>query len=457
MVVYKHPSSFRDPSGFIFTNSNGLYRQINTKYKKNYDRIFSSGLYDNLVNEKLLIAHSETDVQPVSDECYKIIKPQLIPFISYPYEWSFSQLKDAALTTLKIQKIAINFGMSLKDCSAYNIQFNEGKPIFIDTLSFEEYEEGLPWVGYKQFCQHFLSPLALMSYKDIRLNQLFRIYIDGIPIDLASSLLPFHTLTNFSLLSHIHLQSKTQKHFEGKVVKKNNLTLNKHGLLAIIDNLESRIKKLKLKKQDTEWGNYYDSTNYSEDAMENKRTIVKDYLLSINPQSVWDFGANTGYYSRIAGDLGIGTISFDIDPLAVEKNYINCKNNNEKFILPLLLDLTNPSAGIGWANEERKSIAERGPADALLALALIHHLAISNNLPFSLIAEYFSNLCVYLIIEFVPKGDSQVKRLLETRDDIFDVYTEKEFENEFNIFFELIDKRKITNSERSIFLFKKRH
>jgi len=188
------PSSFRDPSGFLFLRDGFIYRQVNTIYRENYDYLISSNLYKTLVDAELLIPHHEVDIKKArSDEIYKVIKPELILFISYPYEWCFSQLKDAALTTLEIQKKSLDFGISLKDCSAYNIQFRKGKPIFIDTLSFERYHQGKPWVAYRQFCQHFLAPLALMSYKDIRLNQLFRVYIDGPPLDLTSSLLPFRT------------------------------------------------------------------------------------------------------------------------------------------------------------------------------------------------------------------------------------------------------------------------
>ena len=210
-------SSFRDPSGFLFYKNNLIYRQVNISYKENYDHLMESGLYKILINKKLLIPHREVDASSLSDrKSYKTIKPELIPFISYPYEWSFSQLKNAALTAIKIQKYSLDFGMSLKDCSAYNIQFFNGKPIFIDTLSFEKFKPNKPWIAYRQFCQHFLAPLALMSCKDIRLNQLFKIYIDGIPLDLASSLLPIKTYFKFFLLTHIHLHAKSQKHFSKK-------------------------------------------------------------------------------------------------------------------------------------------------------------------------------------------------------------------------------------------------
>lgn len=452
----KLPSSFRDPSGFLFFRDGLIYRQVNKTYKENYNHLINSGLYETLIDAALLIPHKEVNIDYTKpDKAYKIIKPEKIQFISYPYEWCFSQLKDAALTTLEIQKTALEFGMSLKDSSAYNIQFKDGKPILIDTLSFENYYEGTTWVAYKQFCQHFIAPLALMSYKDIRLNQLFRIYIDGIPLDLASSLLPYRTHFKFSLLSHIHLHAKSQKHYANKNVKISKTNISRMSLLGIIDSLESTIRKLKWQAEGTEWADYYTSTNYSSDAFEEKKQIVSDFLNIIKPNTVWDLGANDGTFSRIASDKGLHTISFDIDPVAVEKNYLRCLKNSETNILPLLLDLTNPSPGIGWENKERMSILNRSPVDAAFALALIHHLAISNNLPFNKIAIFFKNICKSLIIEYVPKSDSQVQKLLSTREDIFSDYTKSIFESNFEKYFEIKKSINIQNSERTMYLMKR--
>jgi hypothetical protein len=449
--------SFRDPSGFLFYKDGSIYRQVNITYKENYDHLMNSGLYETLVNADFLIPHDESDIEYArSDKAYKIIKPELIPFISYPYEWCFSQLKDAALNTLEIQRKSLDFGMSLKDCSAYNIQFRKGKPIFIDTLSFEKYHEGRPWVAYRQFCQHFLAPLSLMSYKDIRLNQLFRVYIDGLPLDLVSSLLPSRTRFIFSLLSHIHLHAKSQKHFADKTVNTSGHKMGRLSFLGLIDNLESAIKKLKWQPQGTEWADYYEDINYSSGALQHKKQIVAEFINEVKPKTVWDLGSNVGMFSRITSDKGIQTISFDIDPAAVEKSYLECIAKSETNILPLLFDLTNPSPGIGWENQERMSLIERGPADAVLALALIHHLAISNNLPIDKLAEFFCKICNYLIIEFVPKSDSQVQRLLSTRDDIFLCYTQVFFENSFGKYFATLNSAKISDSERRLYLMKRR-
>ena len=448
-------NSFRDPSGFIFVHDDKIYRQINRLYKENYDYLMESGLYNKLVNCKLLIPHEEVNISSKSPEAFKVIKPEPIPFISYPYEWSFSQLKDAALTTIEIQKIALNFGMSLKDSSAYNIQFLDGKCIFIDTLSFEKYVDGKPWVAYRQFCQHFLAPLTLMSNKDIRLQQLLRIYLDGIPLDLASSLLPSTSLFKFSSLSHIHFHAKSQKRYGSKKLDIKDRKLSKSKLNSLIISLESSIKGLKWKPKDTEWADYYDDTNYSTQSFNQKKSLVEQFLDEIHPKTLWDLGANTGIFSRIASNKGVKTISFDIDPSAVEKNYLDSVKNNESNILPLLLDLANPSSAIGWANTERMSIFQRNSPDTVLALALIHHLAISNNLPFQKIAELLYNICKSLIIEFVPKSDSQVKRLLISREDIFSSYTQNDFEAEFSKYFKIEKSVRIEDTERILYLMRK--
>ena len=451
-------SSFRDPSGFIFIQKDGIYRQINNNYKMHYDHLMNSGLYSTLIEQGLLIPHEEVNssIATQHNDLYKVIKPQVIPFISYPYEWSFNQLKDAALLTLGIQKIALEYGMTLKDSSAYNVQFYNGKPVFIDTLSFELYNEGNPWVGYRQFCQHFFAPLALMSKSDIRLNQLLRVYLDGIPVDLASNLLSFKTYFNWSILAHIHLHAKSQKRYGNKNIntEKINNRMKKEYLIALIDSLESSIKKLHWEPKNTEWADYYNDTNYTENGVQHKKQIVEQFLAKVNPKTVWDIGGNVGIFSRLASDKGIPTICFDIDPAAVDKNYLEVKKRNEKNLLPLLLDVTNPSPNIGWENEERESLLSRcrSPVDMVFALALIHHLVISNNIPFDKISSFFGKISKYLLIEFVPKEDSQVQRLLSTRKDVFPQYTRDHFERVFSTNFEIVESQKIADSQRVLYL-----
>jgi len=441
----------------MFVRDGQFFRQVNPAYREHYDHLMNSGLYAALSDSRLLLPHEEVSPDLAGAEgAYKVLRPLNVPFISYPYEWCFSQLKDAALATLAVQKKAFEFGMVLKDSSAYNIQFVKGKPVLIDTLSFERYHEGRPWVAYRQFCQHFLAPLALMSCTDVRLNQLLRVYIDGVPLDIASGLLPLSSRLRFSLLCHIHLHARSQRHYADKVVNTGGRKMGRMAFQGLIEGLESAVKRLKWQPAGTEWAEYYDDTNYTKDAFEAKRELVARFLVEVNPAVVWDLGANTGVFSRIASNSGIPTMSFDVDAAAVESNYRQCREEGEENILPLLMDLTNPSPGIGWENKERMSVWERGPADMVLALALIHHLAISNNLPFARIARCFQATCNWLIIEFVPKSDSKVQILLATRADIFPEYTEQAFEREFSQCFEIVESAKIPNSERTVYLMRRR-
>lgn len=459
-MANKLSASFRDPSGFLFTKNDSLYRQVNKQYQGDFDYLEKSGLYKELVRRGLLIPHKEeSSALAQTKSAYKVIKPTKIPFISYPYEWSFSQLKDAALATLKIQKIALEHSMSLKDASAFNIQYFEGKPMLIDTLSFEKYKEGKPWVAYKQFCQHFLAPLTLMAYKDVRLNLLSQLFIDGIPLDLASKLLPIKTKLKPSILIHIHLHAASQKRYASKEIKKESIRgkFSKRSFLGIVDSLEGAVKGLKWKPKGTEWGDYYEGNlNYLPVSLKHKADLVKKFLKIADSKNVWDFGSNTGLFSRVASDQGIFTISSDIDPAAVEINYKTSKEKQDKNILPLVINLTNPSPPLGWENKERKSFLARGVLDTALALALVHHLAISNNVPLPNLAQFFGNICNNLIVEFVPKEDSQVQKLFATREDIFPNYTKVGFEATFKQVFEITKTVNIKNSKRTLYLMKKK-
>ena len=452
-------SSFRDPSGHLFTHNGSLYRSVNHSYQAQYDLLMSSGLYDRLTDQGLLVDHEEVDP---GINTYKTLKPEVVPYISYPYEWSFNQLKDAALTTLIVHREAVHHGMSLKDASAYNIQFLKGKPIFIDTLSFDVYEEGHPWVAYKQFCQHFLAPLALISRCDFRLTQLLKSNIDGIPLDLTSKLLPRSTWLKYSLLAHIHLHAVTQRRYDDvsrQGMNPKTVNMGKAQFLGLIDSLENAVHSLHWEYKKTEWGNYYDDTNYDELAMTHKIELVSEFLRDTtngNEQVAADYGANTGRFSRLAASEGYLTLSFDIDEVAVDKNYLQVKQNNEDKILPLILDLSNPSPGLGWMHEERDSWIDRQQVDVGIALAIIHHLAISNNIPLDSIAAFFAKCCKRLILEFVPKADSQVKRLLVTRKDIFANYDEAGFESAFAKYFSILRSEKVNGSERTIYLLERK-
>lgn len=453
-----HPASFRDPAGFVFTRNGTLFRQVQESARADYTHLLDSGLYAQLTGQGLLVPHDEVDEPPYLKEgCFRVIRPERIDFISHPGEWSFSQLRDSALATLRIQLLAMDHGMRLKDASAYNFQLHRGRTVLLDTLSFERHEADEPWPAYQQFCKHFLAPLALMSRVDIRLGRLLQLHLDGIPLDLASRLLPWSSWASFQLLMHLHLHARAQTSLSSDTVQSPAARrVRPNAVRGIVDGLQSAVGSLAWEPKGTTWADYYDNTNYSEAGFAGKSALVASHIDLLRPKTVWDLGANTGVFSRLASDRGALTVAWDIDPAAVERNYRDVRSRNIPRLLPLLLDLTNPTPGFGWAHTERVSFQDRGPADLVMALALIHHLVIGNNLPFDKVAAFLAGICRHLIIEFVPREDSQVQRLLAVRKDIFTNYTQEAFEACMRREFEVISGNPIHDTRRTLYLMKSR-
>ena len=451
MEINREESSFRDPAGYIYYRNNRVYRKIFKCYFKQYDYLMNSGLYKELINRNLLIPHKE--IKRVDE--YIIIEVEKIPFISYPYEWGFEQFKDASLLTLEINKLALEYGMILKDASGFNVQFFKGKPIFIDTLSFDFYEEGMPWGAYGQFIRHFMGPILLMKYVDERLNCLLKNYIDGIPVDLAASLLKGRG--GFPAKQHIKWHSKAIKNYNDTKENVKILKMSKTSLVQMVDMMIRQITNLNRKVVESEWGDYYNNTNYDDKAFKHKLKLVSDYIDNIKfkrDDILFDIGANDGKFSRIVAKKNINVISYDFDINCINHSYNMIKESKEENILPLFLDVTNPTPDIGFGLVERKSINSRGNVRCVMALALIQHIAISNNVYFDDIGKWFSKLGNYLIIEFVPKDDSKVEKLLRTRKDIFDWYNINTFEECMCKYFKIIKKDNIKSSKRVIYLMR---
>ena len=447
-------SSFRDPGGFVYTRDGVLYRQVNRVFQDRFEAVAGSGLYDELVRQRLIVAHRPVSLDfAATPEAVAVLEPERVPFVSYPYEWSFGQLRDAALLTLELQERALVRGFTLRDASAYNVQFVGGQPIFIDTLSFEPRPEGAPWAAYGQFCQHFLVPLALMSRVDIGLGALQRVFLDGIPLELGARLLGSSAWLNPGLLFHVKLQAAAQRRYADREIGRTARArpVGAPALLQLVRGLRAAIDSLTWNPAGTEWADYTCDNNYTPEAAGAKRERVIELLRDLRPGTVWDLGANTGEYSRAARSLSPRVIAFDLDPAAVERNYRRVRAEGESGVLPLLMDLTNPSPAQGWAHRERLSLEQRGPADAILALAVVHHLAIGHNLPLDRIAAFLARLGRHLVIEFVPKSDSQVVRLLRNRPDIFPAYTGEGFEAAFRQYFAIDQVQPIPASERTLY------
>jgi hypothetical protein len=453
-------ASFRDPAGFVFWRDGRLYRQVNRVHAQNFDLLRDSGLYDDLTERRLLVPHQEVDVAlGVSDDAYRVLEPERVGFISYPYEWSFEMLRDAALATLAIQDAALDRGMSLRDATAFNLAFHRGHPLFLDTTSFEMLPEGRPWVAYRQFCQHFLAPLALMAYRDVRLGQLHRIHVDGVPLDLAAALLPARSKTKAGLTMHLRMHARSQrKHGSSDSTTSSRARpFSTQAFRGLVSSLRKTVEGLPGAKGSSVWRNYYsEADHYSSDSSARKEQLVEGWVNELRPSTVWDLGANTGRFAKIASSRGIDTLALDVDPFCVDEAYRRAKADGDEHLLPLVQDLTNPSTGIGWADEERSSLESRGPADLVMALAVIHHLAIANNVPLAGISDYFARLGRHCIVEFVPKNDPKVQVLLKDREDVFEGYTIEGFEGAVGESFTIQHREPLADSGRTLFLLKRR-
>jgi hypothetical protein len=432
----RNPGSFRDPDGFIYKTSEGLIRRrVFPSCYPNLNGLMESGLYDELVQANLLIRHNEEDPSPE----YRTLTPDVLPFISYPYEWSFQQLKDAALTTLAIQERAMRRGMSLKDASAFNIQFRGHQPLLIDSLSFERLFKDAPWKAYRQFCKNFLGPLLVEARYPI-LNDLWLSELDGFDLKVASSLLPLKSWFSFGTLMHIHLMAMMEKNPQKAATKNRKKTLKSslNSQLGLIQALGSLVSKISPRTRTTHWSTYYQENTYSDEDFEKKKNFVLDAVRSSAPKAVWDFGANTGHFSFAVSSLVDSVVALEYDTECVSAMYNRTKAERITNILPIRQNLLNPSPALGWGGAERASLHSRGPCDLGLSLALIHHICLVGNVPLEMIAYEFSRLCRALVIEFVNPDDIRAAQLLERKPMLTNRYTREIFEHAFNVYFDAV-------------------
>jgi ribosomal protein L11 methylase PrmA len=416
------PASFRDPSGQVFRRDGVIHRRVETRYAPHYDRLISSGLYARLAAAGHLVLHEEAPLTGLDQGAHRVLRPAPLAFVSYPYEWCPGQLRAAALLTLDVMHQALEHGLILKDASAFNVQFAGSRPLLIDTLSFEIYEENRPWVAYRQFCEHFLAPLALSCARDPRLLSLLRSNLEGVPLRVASTLLPMRSWLRLGLLSHVHLHGRAQTGFSHATAAASRATLSRHSLLALIDSLRRTVDGLRRPSRPSDWSDYEATCTYTSESRNQKAEVVRRFVEGARPKLALDLGANLGAFSRLATAAGAFTVSIDGDPTVVEASFARATKEGDERLLPLVMDLANPSPGLGWDGRERQSLSDRGPADVVLALALVHHLALAANVPLPMVTAWLGRLGQRAVVEFVPKDDPQSKRLLAVREDVFDRY-----------------------------------
>lgn len=430
------PGSFRDPGGQVFQLDNRVYRTVNPPAVDDFDYVQSTGLMETLVGRGLVLDARQVELKELGAKaegaCYVLEHPKL-PFISYPYEWSFSGLKAAALCHIDVHLSALEHGVTLSDATAYNIQFIGARPVFIDRLSFVRYRDGEMWAGHRQFTEQFLNPLLLRALLGVSHNAWYRGSLEGISARDLSRLLKVRHKISWKVFSHVILQSFFQSSFSRHDAAVQGDKIAGTGFPRAA--LERMLRKLRgwiesLNPADagkTTWQNYARETSYTDEETVIKRRFVGEFSKAVAPTLLMDIGCNTGDFTAVALDAGARyAVGFDFDQGALEQAYARARNENLAF-QPLFLDAANQSPAQGWAERERQGFQSRVKADAVLALALVHHLAIAKNIPFDGVIDWLIGIAPTGVIEFVPKQDPMVRELLRFRQDIFADYDEETF------------------------------
>lgn len=425
--------SFRDPAGHVYSIDGRILRSVTASGLAQFDAVRATGLLDTLVEHGMLVPYQLLDASSLHehgvDDAAMLLEHPRLAHISYPYEWSFSLLKTAALLHLDVQLMALEHGVMLSDATAYNVQFDGVKPLFIDHLSFRPYEEGEFWAGHRQFCEEFICPLLLRHYGGVAHNAWYRGELVGVPLAATAALLPLRAKLSWNVLTHIVAQARLQSggdrgKAQAAVAKRK---LPRTALRNMWVGLRQWVNGMRAPDAPTTWSEYADNTSYSDTETDAKAAFIREFVGEYRTHAVWDLGCNTGAYAAIAMEAGAErVIGFDADQGALEGAFQRASNLPKPFS-PLFFDATNPVPAQGWNESERDGFGARANPDAILALALIHHLAIARNIPLADVIGWLISLAPRGVLEFVPKADPMVQALLQLREDIFVNYDEVHF------------------------------
>lgn len=460
----REAGSFRDPAGNVIISNNRVLRTVNEVARADYEAIRDKGILSKAIQQGFLISFQELDKPdwPIdtTDAAYIVEHPR-IPYISYPYEWSFNQLKAAALHHLDFQLAMLEDNVVLSDATAYNIQFIGSKPIFIDLLSLRPYREGEFWVGHRQFCEQFLNPLLLRAFNGICHNAWFRGALEGISTADLARLVPTSKKFSWNVLSHVILQAKLERgviNDPDKLIEraKSRSQLSKTAYYGLLSQMRKWISKLvPIDKGKTVWRDYAQTHTYTSKEAALKREFVKDFVAATRSKTVVDMGCNTGDYSVAALEAGAEyVIGFDFDQQTIDLAFSRAIDQKLPF-LPLFLDAANPSPNQGWRQAEREGFAGRTRADSLVALAFEHHLALAKNIPIQQVIQWLVNIARHGIIEFVPKTDSTIQKMLSLREDIFCDYSLETFESHLKALSKIVQKKVVSESGRCLFWYER--
>lgn len=449
-MLHRDPASFRDPDGFVFRLNGALYRSVTPAARA---LLIDSKAFSSAAIERGLLLPFELDADVpewAATDIGSVIKPEIIDLITYPHEWCFEQLKYAALNTLDINILALEHGLTLKDASAFNTQTHHGAMVFIDHTSFEPTDGKLPWRPYSQFCRHFLNPLVMGSYRDIHAGSFFRMNLDGVPQQTANDFLPWRARFVPSIAMHMLLHNRfirRSSDFEARNTRAKGAS-PRGDQLDLLRQLRAFVQTLEPAKAVSTWADYYSQTNYDDTTFAKKKELVAAAFAGRRLGTIWDVGANDGTFSRLAAGSADRVLALDLDHNAVNAGYVENRERGDRNIHALVYDVCNPTPAFGFENAERSTLEQRSKADVVLALAVIHHLSITNNIPLDQSAAYFAGRGKELLIEFVGPGDSQVKRLLAQKNISYDWYTEQNFQASFSKHFNLELRQEIPGTDR---------
>jgi hypothetical protein len=415
------PGSFRDPESRVFYAGDEVYRALSADGLSDFEAVKASGLLD---DGRVVATELVEDVSALKGllvhEPAAVLRHERIPFVSYPYEWTFSMLKDAAHLQLDLLLDALDHDLVLKDSTPYNVQFKGARPVFVDVGSFERLREGEPWVGYRQFCMLYLYPLLLQSAKGVPFHPWLRGAIDGITPAQMRGLMSFRDRFRRGVFTNVFLHAKLEARYAdrpGQVKQEVKRVFKKELFVANVRKMRKLVERLQWDPPQGVWTAYGERNTYTDDDARRKDEFVREVATSREWRLVWDIGANNGRYSRIAAEGARTVLAVDADEGPVELLYRDLKAEGNEQILTLAMNLADPSPGLGWRGLERRALPERGTPDLVLALALIHHVAISANVPVSEFIDWLASLGSALVIEFPTREDPMVQKLLAPKRD----------------------------------------
>lgn len=416
------PGSFRDPDSRVFYGPGGVFRALSEQGLADWSELARTGLYERLRGEGKLVATELVGegpldgAEPLARGSAAVLRHEAVPFVSYPYEWPFSMLRDAALLQLELLRAALAEEMTLKDATPYNVQWCGARPVFVDVGSFERLRQGEPWAGYRQFCMQFLYPLMLQAYKGVPFQPWLRGSLQGIEPTQCRALMGARDLLRRGVLPHVVLHSRLERRnaerageVRGELRRAG---FRKELIEANARRLERLVRRLRWRPPRTAWSEYGETTSYAPADAERKASFVREVVGSRRWGTVWDLGANDGRFARIAADNARCVVAADADAALVERLYLSLRDEGSERILPLVLDLADPSPGLGWRGLERRPLAARGRPELVLCLALAHHVSIAGNVPVRELFDWLAELGGELVIELVAREDPMVRRLL---------------------------------------------